>query len=341
MTGKTVNDLKGANSAWYTLAQWSGAAYRYDTDRMIFPALGGHGGGASNEVWSVDVARSLVSRDFEPTVDIIPNFWDTPPDGVHFPSPYIDTNGKYGPVNGAYPPSCHRYGGMVHIEGTDYIWVAGGPAWGGSSGSKDIFLWDMKNKKWLWMDQDPELAWDILTATYDPVGKRVLYVDTTGIVEWVLSRPAGQRSRRLVTFPQGADTSNRFQTLLVDVKRNRLVAAGVVNVTTGASQIHHWDLTTFKPGVLVDVAAMPNWSAAPGFDIDAENDRYLLYSGGNTLTWVNPDTGVFTNEQTAGAPAVINDNGTYGRMRYSRNLKAVVFTQDTWSGTWVYRVRQP
>jgi hypothetical protein len=168
-------------------------------------------------------------------------------------------------------------------------------------------------------------------------------MDTYGIVEWVLNRPAGQRARRILLFPQGQDTNNRFKTLLVDVKRNRLVAAGVTNVTTGASQILYWDLTTLQQSVLTpSTGAFSAWSlTSPGFDIDVDNDRYLIYSGGDTLTWLNPATGAITLEQTAGAPAVINTNGTWGRMRYSRNLKAVVFTQDMFAGTWVYQVRQP
>lgn len=194
------------------------------------------------------------------------------------------------------------------------------------------------------MNQDPLLSWDsITTATYDRAGQRILYMDSTGIAEWALNRPAGQRNRRLMTFPQGTDTSIRFQTLLVDVKRNRLVAAGVTNSATGASQVLYWDLTTLKRGVLISsTGAFPAWSlAAPGFDIDVDNDRYLIYSGGNTLRWINPATGAITLEQTTGAPAVINANGTWGRMRYSRSLKAIVFTQDMWAGTWVYQVRRP
>jgi len=339
--GRSVNELKGGD-AWYTiLNMWNGAAYRYDTDTMVFPALGGHSGGADNSVYSVNIGIPKASRDVDPTVDIIPSLWQIPANA--FPR-YVDTNGEYGPAGSAYPSAAHRYDGMVHIEGTDYIWVGGGPAWGPSTSSSDIFLWDMKNRMWMWMNQDSLLSYEsIIAATYDPVGKRVLYMDTLGIVEWVLSRPAGQRARRLLTFPQGQDTSNRFKTLLVDVKRNRLVAAGVTDVTTGASQILSWDLTTLTPGVLTPpTGPFLAWSlVSPGFDIDVDNDRYLIYSGGNTLTWVNPATGAITLEQTTGAPAVIATNGTWGRMRYSRNLKAVIFTQDMWAGTWVYKVQQP
>ncbi len=339
--GRSVNELKGGD-AWYTiLNMWNGAAYRYDTDTMVFPALGGHSGGADNSVYSVNIGIPKASRDVDPTVDIIPSLWQIPANA--FPR-YVDTNGEYGPAGSAYPSAAHRYDGMVHIEGTDYIWVGGGPAWGASTSTSDIFLWDTKNRTWTWMNQDSLLSYEsTIAATYDPVGKRVLYMDTLGIVEWVLSRPAGQRARRLLTFPQGQDTSNRFKTLLVDVKRNRLVAAGVTDVTTGASQILSWDLTTLTPGVLTPpTGPFLAWSlVSPGFDIDVDNDRYLIYSGGNTLTWVNPATGAITLEQTTGAPAVIATNGTWGRMRYSRNLKAVIFTQDMWAGTWVYKVQQP
>jgi hypothetical protein len=167
------------------------------------------------------------------------------------------------------------------------------------------------------MDRDPLLGYEsIIAATYDPIGKRVVYMDTLGIVEWVLSRPAGQRARRLLTFSQGQDTSNRFKMLLVDVKRNRLVAAGVTDATTGASQIQYWDLTTLQQGVLTPpTGPFPAWSlTSPGLDIDVDNDRYLIYTGGNTLTWVSPATGAITLEQTAGAPAVITTNGIWGRM---------------------------
>jgi hypothetical protein len=340
--GQTVNELKGASSAWYSILNaWNGAGYRYDTDTMIFPALGGHQDGADNSVYSVNVRTGTASRDFDATVDIIPNLWEIP--AKAFPR-YVDSNGEYGSPGLAYPAAAHRYDGMVHIEGTDYLWVGGGPAWGPGTATSDVFLWDTTNKKWTWMNQDPLLAYEsIIAATYDPIGKRVLYMDTYGIVEWVLNRPAGQRARRILLFPQGQDTSNRFQTLLVDVKRNRLVAAGVTNVTTGASQILYWDLTTLQQSVLTpSTGAFSAWSlTSPGFDIDVDNDRYLIYSGGDTLTWLNPATGAITLEQTAGAPAVINTNGTWGRMRYSRNLKAVLFTQDMFAGTWVYQVRQP
>jgi len=338
--GRTVNDLKGG-AAWYSaLSAWNGAGYRYDTDTMIFPALGGHNDGADNSVYSVNIQTPGASRDFDATVDIIPMNWQIPAGA--FPR-YVDTQGEYGSAGLSYPSSTHRYDGMVHIEGTDYLWVGGGPAWGGSTATSDVFLWDTKNRKWMWMSQDSLLGYESITAaTYDPVGKRVLYMDTYGIVEWVLTRPAGQRARRVFTFPQGQDTTNRFKTLLVDVKRNRLVAAGVIDGSIGTSKIQYWDLTTWQQGTLTPPSPFTPWSlTSPGFDMDVANDRYLIYSGGNTLTWINPDTGVISQEQTAGAPAVINTNGTWGRMRYSRNLKAVVFTQDMLGGTWIYQVRQP
>jgi hypothetical protein len=39
------------------------------------------------------------------------------------------------------------------------------------------------------------------------------------------------------------------------------------------------------------------------------NDRDRMYSGGETLTWVDPNTEAITLEQTAGTPAVFNTNG--------------------------------
>jgi hypothetical protein len=169
--------LKGASTAWYSILNaWNGAGYRYDTDTMIFPALGGHQDGADNSVYSVNVRTGTASRDFDATVDIIPNVWEIPAKA----SPrYVDSNGEYGSPGLAYPASTHRYDGMVHIEGTDYLWVGGGPAWGPSTATSDVFLWDTTNKKWTWMNQDPLLAYEaIIAATYDPIGKRVLYMDT-------------------------------------------------------------------------------------------------------------------------------------------------------------------
>ena len=147
--GRSVNELKGGDT-WYTiLNMWNGAAYRYDTDTMIFPALGGHSGGADNSVYSVNMRIPKASRDVDPTVDIIPSLWQIQANA--FPR-YVDTIGVYGPAGSAYPSAAHRYDGMVHIEGTDYIWVGGGPAWGPSTSSTDIFLWDTKNRKWMWMN---------------------------------------------------------------------------------------------------------------------------------------------------------------------------------------------
>jgi hypothetical protein len=338
---RTVNDIKGAHEAWTSsLKQWVGAAYRYDTDEMVLPVCGGHAGGASNEVWTVDVANGLVRRDFDPTLELIPTL------EVRGPSHYVDTRGIYGPVNAVYPASRHTYNGLVHIPGTNLIWVAGGCPWAVAAGSKDVFLFDMKTKTWSLQDQDPLPHRDLgIAAAWDSIRQRILFIDYGEFWEWVPSRPAGQRARRLMAL--APDTMVQYRTALFDERRNRLVLAGVKDNVTGASQVLYWEMTALHPSpsflVSPSSGALPNWCVAPGFDLDYDNDRYLLIVQGDGLYWIRPTTGSVTFEPTTGAPPpiTVDWHGSFGRVRYSRNLKCIISVQDMVSGTWLCRPAPP
>ena len=191
---RTVNELKGAIPWYQSIKAWCGAAYRYDTDEMIIPIVGGDGDGASNEVWKVDFANRKVHRIFDPTVALIPGY-QKPGLASH----YTDVGGIYGPVNAVYPSARHTYNGLVHIPGTHLIWVAGGCPWGISGGSTDVFLFDTETRTWSWQNQDPLPRYDLgIPTAWDPVGERVLFLDYERLWEWKYSRPPGQRVKRLV-----------------------------------------------------------------------------------------------------------------------------------------------
>jgi len=161
----------------------------------------------------------------------------------------------------------------------------------------------------------------------------------------VLARPSGQRKKQLLSW--SGQTMVRFWTSRVDEKRRRLYVVGVVDSTTGASEAwYHPLLADGSIGARVKIADLPTWTAASGFDLDVVGDRGVIYGGGDTITWMNLDTGTLTPQKTLNPPPTtygsgqtINPNGTFGRMRFSQNLQALIFLQDMFTGAWIYRVR--
>lgn len=341
-TPTTLNALKGYDSWGSQLTQWCGAAYRYDTDEMWFLALGGHWGGGSNEVWVVNCRTGAGRRDFDPTVDLIPVSGGAGGRGPFLPR-YTDDRGQYGPAGKVWPSSRHSYGGVIHIPGTDKIWLGGGVYASLGWSTTDVFLYDTASHTYDWQDHDPIPHSDpgIVTA-WDPIQGRILAVDYSTLYEWKYSRPVG--SRTAVLAPSTIGNPIQYRNMLFDEKRNRLVIAGLVGgAQDNRMVVTYIDLanrsvlgTLIAPGK----SMLPPWSA-PGFERDAENDRYLVYHHGDALYWINPDTGSVTREVTTGAPDPASFSGTgsnvagygrWGQVRYSRNLRKVFTPFDFWTG---------
>jgi len=339
-SGRTVNELKGGNAWWNEMTDWVGASYRYDDDTLWVLAPGGDHD-PDNAVYKLDIKNAAVSRELGPTTDIIAPLWD-PASKVSY---YTDTQGKYGPAGWVFPSSSHSYNGIVHIEGTNYIFFSAPYVQNGSS--PYTMLYDTVARKWQLQDLADGQGQGETCATFDRTGNRVLAMNWVGIYEWVVSRPMGQRKKILSTWG-GQDTLVRFHTCRVDEKRRRLYVVGVVDTATGASESWYFDLRPDGSiGPKTKLGSLPTWIAAYGFDIDTVGDRAALYGGGDTIYWLNLDTGAITQEKTLNPPptnyanggGVINSNGTFGRMRFSKNLRAVVFLQDMFSGAWIYAVK--
>lgn len=242
---------------------------------------------------------------------------------------YTDTLGLYGPANGLWPCSVHQYGGLVYISPLKQVVSLGGSRW--FEGAFDTNTWHYDSVAHTYALQASDPVQDALLGIYavwDRTAFRVLYQGATGL--WAYD-PTGTPGTRYVKLGTSPSNGNQTHNVLHDPRRKRFVRVGRFSNAAGdAFGMSYFDMTG-TPGAfaLLDmpgnpIASLPTSFITPGLKYDPICDDYVYYPGfGNTVYYINPDTGAVTSESGLGGatmPTATVDVGSMFQYCESQNV---------------------
>jgi len=140
------------------------------------------------------------------------------------------------------------------------------------------------------------------------------------------ARPFGQRV--VVVNTAGPFVYTSYVTMFFDPKRKRAVVVGGTAAADGQrAGISYYDFSS-KPMMATRISApladRPPGGSGPGARYDPIADRYVIWNGGKTLTFIEPDTWAMTTFTPAGGDTPSNPTlggrpggGTWNRFFYS------------------------
>src|SRR5215510_4784992 len=154
------------------------------------------------------------------------------------------------------------------------------------------------------------------TATWDATNNRVLFLNSDGLWAYTPTMAYGTRTSLLDTHY--TTSSGHTPTLVWDPKRKWLVAFGGSSRFDQTKMVK-WDFSNPGPPVVSSTPIGGAFSLAlgdegPGVLYDPIADRYVVWAGGKTLNYVNPDTVVSSQliPSARSDPSNITDTGGYG-----------------------------
>jgi len=348
--------LGGSTEYEAAFNDWCGGDY--DTDRDELPILlpGGHSSWSTNEVnfWSLasgtwnpggrymNPTVRLFSKIFEAGKPRSPGFLFDDGQFNGLPNIYpnhaeLDSRG-----NRAYPNARHSYGGIVYMPAPyrkffmagGYPWweaSANGPPYLWGSGYAEPAEWDPATKKYRRLDLDQLGALDRYSGTpygcWDPIQGRVLMHFASKLFAYYPGKAYGSRIVQVNPSNEPfVDTS--YVTMMFDAKRNRAVvfggAAAADGQSAGSSYYDFSKNSMLASRVNARVTGDLPGGAGPGARYDPLGDRYVIWNGGKTLVFINPDTWMGTSFTPAGGdtptiPTLAGKpgGGTWNRFFYS------------------------
>jgi hypothetical protein len=325
---------------------WSTADYDTTRDELPIFCVAGHGGWASNECNTWEMATGSFRHDFDPTLDLIPPLGQPTPGivigkeagGVPY---YVDSKNAYpdhaeldSAGNRSYPNMRQTYGGMVYMPTVQRYFFWGGFVWWNPRGAYVPSEYDPVTKKYRVLDRDHGFSYSCETsyACWDSILNRVIFHDNDNLWAYYPTKAFGSRVQSLNSRRSEIFDSNANNTMLFDPKRNRAVVMGQSAVSHHGGGIAIYDFTKNSHATSRQVVSSIRGDTGivnapgPGFRYDPLGDRYVGWNGGKTLYFVNPDTWVFAGYTPTGGDMptipVIGTNpggGTWQRFFYSPN----------------------
>jgi hypothetical protein len=332
------------------MTAWSGAAYDTLRDRLVVFG-GGHADSPYNNVFAFDLGSMTWKRwtELPPpmTGDMVPAiFMDkrvetcglypnsatlTIPDAWLTQTGYLmpdkcDDPSITAQLDPQQPRSAHTYGNTAFSAATGRFYLLGSaaPFPSGQTSSGRVMGFDFASSQWirgadnavpgygasaadgqghLWYAVEAKLQ------EYDPVA------DT-----WTAHPPDSEGY-----YYAGAD---------VDTKRNvlALVTDGVKMSTyalSDAAKTHSMVTTTGLPAPL---------ASAPGLAYSPVLDRFVAWSGGPTLSFLDLPSATWTQaDGTGDDPGARASNGTFGRFRYSPARNVFIVVSSTKSNVFLWK----
>ncbi len=224
------------------------------------------------------------------------------------------------------PRSTHTYGNVAYSPLTDRFYNLGSVAlWpSGQSGSSRVMGFDFATSRWVRGANNPQPFFG--HSATDARG-HIWYLGSANLVEY---DPMAD-----VWTPTASPTSGTYTgSVDVDTQRNTLV------MTADGMSIDTYAIG--QPGAPHAMVASTGLAAplvrSSGFAYDDALDRFVAWSGGRTLYFLDPATWHFTalaaTGDDPGAPAA---NGTFGRFRYSPRCQVFVGVNSTMSNVFVFK----
>lgn len=334
------------------MVDWSGGTFDSLRDRLIVSG-GGHAGSPYNNVYTFDLPSMTWKR------------WTDLPAGISGPNvPAAYTDPRFQScalypkdaaaldipdamlVNGSLPyAACsepaiasqldpqqpradHTYGNLAFSVATGKFYHVGSSAlFVASGGSPRNEVFDFTTGLWSQGADNVKVTIGGLTAS-DAAG-RFYYVSQNDISVY------DAVADRWTVAPSPDDNAYYYGGADVDETRNRLVTfAGATNGTFYTYDLP--DVTTVTKKVGANAAAL---GSAPGFVYVKSVDRFVAWSGGATVFFLDPTTFAWKSlDGTGDVPAAQSMWGTYGRMQYSEKCDVMVVANAVDQDVAIYRM---
>lgn len=287
---------------------WSGAAYRYDTDKMILNG-GGHADYSGNDVLEFDSATGVYTLLRSASTDFT---------GYTAAAPLrIMADGSR--------PSVHSYQGLAHIGGSTMYAMGGSLA--SNAGTVDQSRWTFDLTTKVWDDQviDTNTGPGLGCYLFWDTGLSTLYLVRTGILH-TINTSTGALTK-LIPADSGYSAGFTYG-ISYDPVRQVMVAIGQIDFAlgTGTPIMRTYNTST---GVST-IQATPILDAyAAGAEYVADIDRHVFWAGGNTLYFVHPVDFTITTQIVGGITLPDKtETGMYGRFRWSSTLQRFIIVVD-------------
>tara|TARA_R110002094_G_scaffold53566_1_gene64900 strand:+ start:594 stop:3431 length:2838 start_codon:yes stop_codon:yes gene_type:complete len=223
---------------------------------------------------------------------------------------YDDTSGRTPDGN---PASRHTYGGLTYLPSTDKLLMHGG-ALCNPSGTPDNRWWLGDPADGGWSFGGGRNGWILgYSSAYDSYSDQVfvfrrgpLYSYSMGSNSWT----------RLTTH---GDIGKSNLSSDIDPKRRKFLLIG-------QGEMLVFDLASYERTSLENHNNHPVVAAnAPGLAYVKKMDRYVAWSGGQSVYLIHPETWEIQPIETSGAnPPMAAKNGTFGRFRYSPKSNGII-----------------
>lgn len=282
---------------------WNGAVWIEAQQRLDVVAAGGHGDYCGNEYNSFDLEHMRWNKIHGPSSM----------EGYDFLTGK-GLDGEPGIMPDGKPASRHTYQGQVYFPPTGKIYMFGGSLCSGA-GVADNNWWSVT------LDGKYERLgstgrWEALgdTALYDPVSGYIFRSKRNNIQRFDVP------NRELVRLTSRGDQA-WGAAAAIDVGRRTILTLG--HGVAFTFNIDSQEVSDIHPGgdtQLVDTIGM-------GLVYVESIDRYVAWSQGNTLYFINPANWHISSTTVSGEPPADNSNGIFGRFAYSnRHQLFLVFS---------------
>jgi hypothetical protein len=295
-------EIQGVEGCAAVTEDWSGAAFDAAGDRLYISG-GGHGGYAGNEWYRLDLGTLALTRINEPSTPIR--------DGCLFDGIYADGR----------PVSRHTYAHLAWLPAPRTIFMVGGSRWQCGYFIDDAWTFDPLTDDWTEKSYagGPNAGFGLSLAVDAPTGLVYahddydLYSYDPATDAWTLRA-------------ENAQGPGDYKSGVIDPLRRRYLYYAAGNRTLSWYSIQNATGTlTRQSGATTGCSFMDSYAA--GWDYDAQLDRLVAWTGGDSVQLLHPETLVCTTVTHPGGPAAIQQ-GTFGRFRYSRIRQVFVTCND-------------
>jgi hypothetical protein len=329
------------------MGDWSGGAFDSINDRLIVNG-GGHAGSPYNMIFTFDLPTMKWKRWTELPKGIVgydvPNAYTDaryqscalyPKDGVALSIPdamLVNGNLPYeecedpaiaAQLDPQQPRADHTYGNIAFSRATGKFYRLGSSAlFHGSGSSTRTWTYDFKTGLWGRGADNRHPAIGGMSVTD---AKGIIYPlsqNMVGVYDPVADKWTDHPNLGIGYYYGGID---------IDAKRNAIVSFA------NNGEYYSWDIKTAAlskhQGTVV-----PGMVSSPGFVYLESIDRFVAWSGGMTVNFIDPTTFVATASTSTGDdPGATSYSGTYGRMRYSARCGVAVLVNATQKNVSLYK----
>ncbi len=296
--------IEGNSGCRAVVNAWNGGIADTKRNRLIIWG-GGHSDYFGNEVYSLDLNKSALSRLTEPS----------PVTNVRS-CPEAYTDGR--------PSARHTYGGLAYLSEQDSMFVYGGSKSACGYMSAATWVFDLGRMEWKSLDPhqgDSPGNNPGAIAEHDPNTGTVILTDIANLFRYDPVRNSYKKLRPL----SGVDYRLSG---VIDPDRKLFIMIGgpgqfwAIGIGENSKfEVQDWSRKVTGCDLL-------RYARSPGLAYDAELRVIVGWAGGDTVYLFQPETRTCATETYPGGPGAAQPNGTFGRFQYFSRLGVFALVND-------------